>query len=72
MSKYLCLQQPVASDMRFIIASVQISSEIERIGDLAISIINRSKNIENKHDLIGKFDIAELAKEVELIISKGK
>lgn len=65
------LQQPVASDLRFIMASMQISSEIERVGDLAISIINRSKNIKNKHDLIAKFDIAELAKEVELIISKS-
>lgn len=65
------LQQPVASDLRFIMASMQISSEIERIGDLAISIINRSKNIKNKHDLISKFDIAELGKEIELIISKS-
>jgi phosphate transport system protein len=65
------LQQPVASDLRFIMASMQISSEIERVGDLAISIINRSKNIKNKHDLISKFDIAELAKDVELIISKA-
>ena len=39
------LQQPVASDLRFIMASMQISNEIERIGDLAVSVIKRAKNI---------------------------
>ena len=49
------LQQPVASDLRFIMASLQISNEIERIGDLAVSVIKRTKNIKEKHDLISKF-----------------
>lgn len=64
------LQQPVASDLRFIMASLQISNEIERIGDLAISVIKRSKSIKDKHDLISKFEIAELAKDVEIVIVK--
>jgi phosphate transport system protein len=64
------LQQPVASDLRFIMASMQISNEIERIGDLAVSVIKRSKNIKDKHDLISMFGIADLAKQVELITIK--
>jgi phosphate transport system protein len=64
------LQQPVASDLRFIMASMQISNEIERIGDLAVSVIKRAKSIKDKHDLIVKFEIADLAKEIELVISK--
>jgi phosphate transport system protein len=64
------LQQPVASDLRFIMASLQISNEIERIGDLAVSVIKRAKNIKEKHDLISKFEIVDLAKEVELITAK--
>lgn len=64
------LQQPVASDLRFIMASLQISNEIERIGDLAVSVIKRAKNIKEKHDLISKFEIGDLAKEVELITQK--
>ena len=64
------LQQPVASDLRFIMAAMQISNEIERIGDLAISVIGRSKNIKDKHDLIAKFEIADLAKQVEIITIK--
>jgi phosphate transport system protein len=64
------LQQPVASDLRFIMAAMQISNEIERIGDLAVSVIKRSKSIKDKHDLIAKFEIADLAKQVELITTK--
>jgi len=64
------LQQPVASDLRFIMSAMQISNEIERIGDLAISIIKKSKNIKDKHDLIVKFNIADLARQVEIITIK--
>jgi phosphate transport system protein len=64
------LQQPVASDLRFIMAAMQISNEIERIGDLAISVIKRSKSIKDKHDLIAKFEIADLGRQVELITTK--
>ena len=61
------LQQPVASDLRFIMSAMQISNEIERIGDLSISIIKKTKSIKDKHDLIAKFNIAELARQVELV-----
>ncbi|HEY4628833.1 MAG TPA: phosphate signaling complex protein PhoU [Flavobacterium sp.] len=64
------LQQPVASDLRFIMSAMQISNEIERIGDLAISIIKKSKNIKDKHDLIVKFNIADLARQVEIATIK--
>lgn len=64
------LQQPVASDLRFIMSAMQISNEIERIGDLAISIIKKSKNIKDKHDLIVKFNIADLTRQVEIVTIK--
>ncbi|MEN9908686.1 MAG: hypothetical protein RLZZ540_1835 [Bacteroidota bacterium] len=64
------LQQPVASDLRFIMSAMQISNEIERIGDLSISIIKKTKSIKDKHDLIAKFNIGELARTVELVNTK--
>lgn len=64
------LQQPVASDLRFIMSAMQIGNEIERIGDLAMSIIKKAKNIKDKHDLIVKFNIADIARQVELITIK--
>jgi len=68
--RLFALQQPVASDLRFIMSAMQISNEIERIGDLSISIVKKSKNIKEKHDLIVKFNIADIAKLVELITVK--
>jgi phosphate transport system protein len=64
------LQQPVASDLRFIMSAMQMSSEIERIGDLAIGIIKNSKNVKEKYDLVVKFSVADIAKDVEEIIIK--
>ncbi len=64
------LQQPVASDLRFIMSAIQISNEFERIGDLSVSIIKKTKSIKDKHDLIAKFEIEGLAREIEIIITK--
>lgn len=64
------LQQPVASDLRFIMSAMQISNEIERIGDLAMSIIKQSKSIKEKHELVTKFKVSEIVKEVEIITAK--
>jgi len=64
------LQQPVASDLRFIISAMQMSKEIERIGDLSMSIIKLSKSIKEKHELITKFNITDIARQVEMITTK--
>lgn len=64
------LHQPVASDLRFIMSAMQISSEMERIGDLSMNIIKLSKSINEKHGLIAKFNIAEISREVETITIK--
>lgn len=64
------LQQPLASDLRFIMSAMQISNEFERIGDLSLSIIKKTKSIKDKHDLIAKFEVEGLAREIELITAK--
>lgn len=64
------LHQPVASDLRFIMSAMQISNEIERIGDLSMSVIKKTKSIKDKHDLIAKFEIDELAREIVQIVAK--
>lgn len=43
--KILALYQPVARDLRFLIALIKINSEIERIGDYAVQIAKRVKFI---------------------------
>jgi len=40
--KMLALHQPVATDLRFIVAVLKINNDLERIGDLAVNIANRA------------------------------
>jgi phosphate transport system protein len=41
--KVLALYQPVAKDLRFIVALIKINSELERIGDYAVQIAQKVK-----------------------------
>jgi phosphate transport system protein len=48
--KVLALHQPVAVDLRFIIAVLKINNDLERIGDLAVNIAERSVVLAERHD----------------------
>jgi phosphate transport system protein len=43
--KILALHQPMAGDLRYIIALLKMNNEIERIGDLAVNIAERVLNL---------------------------
>jgi phosphate transport system protein len=43
--KILALHQPVAADLRFIIASLKLNNDLERIGDLAVNIAELGRNL---------------------------
>ena len=54
----LALQQPVASDLRFIAASFKIITDLERIADLATNLGDYTKDAER--DLFPDVDVQEL------------
>jgi phosphate transport system protein len=66
--KILALYQPVANDLRFIIAVLKINNDLERLGDLAVNIAERSISLTNpeKNDLIA--DIAVMAEKVQTML----
>lgn len=64
------LQQPVASDLRFIMSAMNITNEIERIGDLSINIIKLNKKNNSKHELVSKTNFEVIGREVESIVIK--
>jgi phosphate transport system protein len=43
--QFLGLQQPVARDLRFIVASIRLSNDLERIGDHAVNIAQGALNL---------------------------
>ena len=51
----LALQQPVASDLRFIAATFKIITDLERIGDLAVNLADYT--LEAKRDMFPEVDI---------------
>ena len=56
--KILALYQPVAIDLRFIITVLKINNDLERIGDLAVNIAERSEfhASREKIDILLDFD----------------
>lgn len=40
--KILALHQPVAIDLRFIVATLKINNDLERVGDLAVNVAERT------------------------------
>lgn len=58
--KILALYQPVAIDLRFIITALKINNDLERIGDLAVNIAERSEFLAKQHDIDIPFDLEKM------------
>jgi len=48
----LALQQPMARDLRFIIASIKVSNDLERVGDHAVNIAQSALRLVNTSTVI--------------------
>jgi len=62
--KTLALYQPVAKDLRFIIAVFNINNDLERIGDLAVNIAERALSLAACSEVDIPFDYTEMAEKV--------
>ncbi len=67
----LALRQPVASDLRFIAATIKINSDIERIGDLAVNIAEATTFIITQPLLKPLIDIPRMAQLCQEMVKKS-
>lgn len=68
----LALQQPVASDLRFLVASTRIVYEIERSGDLAVNLVNALARIDGvPEDPVLDALLAQLAEASATMFRRG-
>jgi phosphate transport system protein len=66
--KVLALHQPVAVDLRFIIAVIKINNELERIGDQAVNIAQRVQIIAKRPKPPFWFDYSEMGEKAQKML----
>ena len=69
--KILALYQPVATDLRFIIAVLKINSDLERVGDLAVGIAERSSFLIDQPAIPIAFDMTAMMRTVESMLTRS-
>ncbi|MGA2297893.1 MAG: phosphate signaling complex protein PhoU [FCB group bacterium] len=67
--KIFALHQPVAMDLRLVLAAVSINDKMELIGDLANNIAHNIIEMNNLPGLIAKTKFPELTEAVQLMLS---
>jgi phosphate transport system protein len=66
--RMLALRQPMAADLRFITVAMKISSDLERIGDLAVNIAERTLEILKYPQLKPLIDIPRMAEMAQAMV----
>jgi phosphate transport system protein len=70
--KILALHQPVAVDLRFLIATIKINSDLERIADETVNIANRVKSMVGSQPNNGiLYDYSDMIQKVQEMLKKS-
>ncbi len=69
--KILALYQPVAVDLRFIIATLKINNDLERIADLAVNIAERSVIIGELKHIDAPFDFTAMTTKTRSMLTRA-
>jgi phosphate transport system protein len=69
--KVLALHQPVAGDLRFIVAILKINSDLERIGDFSVHISDKAIQLSKQDSVKLPPEFYEMARKTEIMLKKS-
>ncbi len=69
--KLLALYQPVAIDLRFIIAVLKINNDLERVGDLAVNVAERAAFLATQPPVSISLDFQTMASKAQQMLTKS-
>jgi phosphate transport system protein len=70
--KILALYQPVAIDLRFVIAVIKINNDLERIGDLAVNIAQRALTIlQREARIVAPWDLPDMVQKTVAMVRRS-
>jgi phosphate transport system protein len=69
--KVLALHQPVAVDLRFIVAILKINNDLERIGDLAVNVAGRARFLAQAEKVEIPYDLKSMFSEVRAMLKNS-
>jgi phosphate transport system protein len=67
----LAMEQPMAIDLRFILAVIKINADLERVGDAATSISDRVRDLQSYPDVDLPVDIPRMASLAAAMVRKA-
>ncbi len=70
-TRLLALHQPMAGDLRFLTAAIKINSDLERMGDLAVNIVERAMDLMGRPPMKPLVDIPKMAGLAESMVRKS-
>lgn len=67
----IAMQQPMATDLRFVLAVLKINHDLERVGDLAVNIAQRSLDLSQETEIEVSVDIARMTTAVSTMVRRA-
>jgi len=68
--RIFALTQPVAVDLRVILSALKINNDLERIGDIAVNIAERTEPLKNNLNILTEVGLDIMAEKVKIVMRK--